>query len=58
MFLAFAAMSVACTDRMYPEDDIPAGISFYFDCGGFPETKAKIDSAGVARFNDVDILGV
>ena len=52
LFLAFATMSVACTDRMYPEDDIPAGISFYFDCGGFPETKAKIDSAGVARFNE------
>ena len=51
--LAFAAaLSVACAkEKDAPGQDF-VGITLQFDCGSFPETKAKIDSAGVAKYNE------
>lgn len=45
-------MSVACTERENPFGEELTGITFYFDCGAYPETKAKIDSAGVGKYNE------
>lgn len=45
-------MSVSCTERNEPFQQELSGITFTFDCGAFPVTKAKIDSAGVGKYNE------
>lgn len=47
-----AAISVTCTEREEPFGENLTGITFCFDCGAYPETKAKIDSAGVGSYNE------
>lgn len=52
IFALAATISLACTkERAVPGQDF-TGITFQFDCGSFPETKAKIDSAGVTAYNE------
>lgn len=46
-----AALSWACVEIEYFDGDL-TGITLQFDCGDFPETKAKIDSAGVKKYNE------
>ena len=52
--LAIAAtLSVACLERIEPLDgETQPGICLRFSCGDFPETRAKIDSAGVSSLNE------
>ena len=51
--LAIAAvLSGACIEVVNPSDEMVPGIGLIFDCGSFPETKAKIDSAGVTSLNE------
>ena len=48
-----AALSGACIERIIPsEEEMLPGINLRFSLGDFPETKAKIDSAGVTSLNE------
>lgn len=48
-----AALSGACVERIIPSDEeMLPGINLRFSLGDFPETKAKIDSAGVTSLNE------
>lgn len=47
-----AALSWACVERLDSFDGDLTGITLRFECGDFPESKAKIDSAGVDRLNE------
>lgn len=55
LLAAFAlalAMSWACVEREEPLDVNGTGLTLCFECGNYPESKAKIDSAGVVRYNE------
>ena len=48
-----AGLSGACVERIIPSDEeMLPGINLRFSLGDFPETKAKIDSAGVTSLNE------
>ena len=48
-----AALSGACIERIIPsEEEMLPGINLRFSLGDFPESKAKIDSAGVTSLNE------
>lgn len=53
-----AALSGACLERENPSEEAAPGISLSFSLGDFPQTKAKIDSAGVASLNENELNSV
>lgn len=52
IYILAAALSVACAKVTDDPGEGLKGITLQFDCGDFPETKAKIDSAGVSKYNE------
>lgn len=47
-----AALSWACVESLESFDGELTGITLRFECGDYPESKAKIDSAGVVSYNE------